>query len=137
MINMTSHGDRQNAVEAMKAGFLDYIVKSHKTLCDLPHSADRGPGTMEVMAQRKQAVRTLKKNEESLQTITENSPGLIFLKDLDGRYLYGNRHFTEVFRLAKKHVIGKTDQEVFAFDQANALQAHDQGVKGSQGALGI
>ncbi|MFQ6041306.1 MAG: histidine kinase dimerization/phosphoacceptor domain -containing protein [Candidatus Poribacteria bacterium] len=38
---MTSHGDEQVAVEAMKAGALDYVVKSAITLADMPHIAER------------------------------------------------------------------------------------------------
>jgi signal transduction histidine kinase len=38
---MTSHGDEQLAVEAIKAGALDYVVKSENTLTDMPHIAER------------------------------------------------------------------------------------------------
>ncbi|MCF7958316.1 MAG: response regulator [Phycisphaerae bacterium] len=41
VIVMTSYGDELIAVEAMKAGALDYIVKSKETLENLPHIARR------------------------------------------------------------------------------------------------
>lgn len=37
VVVMTGYGDEQQAVEAMKAGALDYIVKSHDHLIDMPH----------------------------------------------------------------------------------------------------
>ncbi len=41
VILMTSHGNEQVAVEAMKSGALDYIVKSDLTLMDMPHIVRR------------------------------------------------------------------------------------------------
>ncbi len=38
---MTSSGDEQHAVEAMKAGALDYIVKSPETFSAMPHTVER------------------------------------------------------------------------------------------------
>ncbi|NCC50519.1 MAG: response regulator [Spartobacteria bacterium] len=38
---ITSHGNEESAVEAMKAGAIDYIVKSSETLVDMPHIAGR------------------------------------------------------------------------------------------------
>ncbi|HEY7489985.1 MAG TPA: response regulator [Candidatus Tectomicrobia bacterium] len=38
---MTSHGNEQAAVEAIKTGAVDYVVKSEATLADMPHIAER------------------------------------------------------------------------------------------------
>ncbi len=38
---MTSHGNEQLAVDAMKAGALDYVVKSGETLANMPYIAER------------------------------------------------------------------------------------------------
>lgn len=40
VVIMTSHGNERIAVEAIKAGAVDYIVKSPDTMIDLPHIAD-------------------------------------------------------------------------------------------------
>ncbi len=38
---MTSHGDEQTAVRAMRAGALDYLVKSPEAFAGLPHTVER------------------------------------------------------------------------------------------------
>ena len=41
MVIMTSHGSERVAVEAIRAGAVDYLVKSEVALADLPHIAER------------------------------------------------------------------------------------------------
>ncbi len=41
IVIMTSHGSERVAVEAMRAGAADYVVKSEQALADLPHLTDR------------------------------------------------------------------------------------------------
>jgi len=41
VVLMTSHGNERVAVEAMKAGALDYVVKTDASLADLPHTVER------------------------------------------------------------------------------------------------
>jgi PAS domain S-box-containing protein len=41
VVIMTSHGSERVAVEAIRAGAVDYVVKSEVTLADLPHMAER------------------------------------------------------------------------------------------------
>ena len=55
MIIMTSHGDEQVAVEAMKAGAFDYVVKSPMVLLDMPRFAERVFREWGHIQERKQA----------------------------------------------------------------------------------
>ena len=41
VVIMTSHGSERVAVEAIRAGAIDYVVKSELALADLPHLAER------------------------------------------------------------------------------------------------
>lgn len=41
VVIMTSHGNQKLAVQVMKAGALDYVVKSDETLLDMPHIVER------------------------------------------------------------------------------------------------
>ena len=55
VVVMTSHGNEQVAVEAIKAGALDYVVKSGATLADMPHIAERALREWEHITERKRA----------------------------------------------------------------------------------
>ncbi len=56
-------------------------------------------------------------NQERLQSILDNTPSLIFVKDLEGKYLLANKQFKEVLNV-DDNIIGKTD-----FDFADASHA--------------
>lgn len=52
-----------------------------------------------------------------LQSILDNTPLIMFIKDMEGRYLLINRSFREAFELSDEAVIGKTD---FDFEEDDA-----------------
>src|SRR5665647_3200827 len=60
----------------------------------------------------------LVQNQERLQSILDNATSLIYIKDLDGKYLLTNKKFKEVLNVSDHNVIGKTD-----FDFSNPAQA--------------
>jgi PAS domain S-box-containing protein len=51
---MTSYGDQQVAVEALKAGALDYIVKSPETFQNMPRIVDRALREWDLLLARRQ-----------------------------------------------------------------------------------
>ena len=60
----------------------------------------------------------LVQNQERLQSILDNATSLIYIKDLDGKYLLINKQFKEVLNVTESAIIGKTD-----FDFTNPVQA--------------
>ena len=52
-----------------------------------------------------------KENEYRLTSILDNTTALIFIKDLEGRYIMVNNRFKEVFMLTDDMVINKTDYD--------------------------
>jgi len=54
---------------------------------------------------------------------TYEMPFLFWVKDEEGRYLWGNRTISQ---LAKENVIGKTDSELMWGDNAEALRTNDK-----------
>ena len=79
---------------------------------------------LDISAQ-KQAEYDLCERTEQLRAILDHSPGLIFLKDLDGRYLHVNQQFERTFHLTRQDIIGKTDQDIFPPEQATMFRDND------------
>ena len=68
---------------------------------------------------------SLFKSEERLQSMLDHSPNLIFMKDLQGRYLDANTQFQQTFHLTRPDIIGKTDHDIFPPEQAAIYRAND------------
>lgn len=62
VVIMSGYGDQQAAVEAMKAGALDYIVKDSKMLMNLPRVAERVLREWDLIRKREQAEEALRIN---------------------------------------------------------------------------
>ncbi|MGH7146908.1 MAG: PAS domain-containing sensor histidine kinase [Nitrospiraceae bacterium] len=80
------------------------------------------------ITERKRTEEALRESEQRLGAILTNSPNMIFLKDLDGRYLYANKVFSDWLHLDPQVMIGKTDVDLFEPDQARRFRQHDQQV---------
>jgi two-component system, LuxR family, sensor kinase FixL len=71
VIVMTSYGDESRAVEAMKAGALDYIVKSEAALLDMPHIAERALRQWHEISERKRAEQKLRVRASQLTALSQ------------------------------------------------------------------
>ncbi len=74
-------------------------------------------------------------NEKLLNSLSENTTSVMYLKDLDGKYLFINKRFEELFNLKNENVKGKTDFEIFPDEIARKFFANDQVVIKSGEAL--
>ncbi|MEG3894913.1 MULTISPECIES: PAS domain-containing protein [unclassified Microcoleus] len=74
---------------------------------------------------RQNTQKALRKSEALLQAILDNSTAVIYIKDVDGKYLLTNRHFDNLFDIAKEQITGKTDGDIFPEDKAAALREND------------
>ena len=72
--------------------------------------------------------QALRQSEERFRQFFDNAPNMTCLKDHEGRYLYTNQRFEEIFRLAPGMALGKTDREVFSSAQAQQFELHDRQV---------
>jgi len=86
VIVMTSFGDEAVAVKAMKAGASDYIVKSERTLVELPIVANRVLREWRLLLDKKIALE----QQNRLTAIMEATPDLICIADIDGFLTYLN-----------------------------------------------
>ncbi len=77
---------------------------------------------------RQSAETALEESEARLQDIIDNASAVIYLKDLQGRYVLINRRFQILFNVFRKEVLGKTDLDVFSKDLADILWDNDRQV---------
>jgi hypothetical protein len=77
---------------------------------------------------RKQAEDALRANEAQLRAILDNSTAVIFVKDLEGRYLRINRWYEVLHGVTEAEVKGKTDYDIHAREIADAVRANDREV---------
>ncbi|WP_177187807.1 ATP-binding protein [Formivibrio citricus] len=73
-----------------------------------------------------QAEHTLQENRALLQSILDNSTAVIFVKDLEGRYLLVNRRFCEVHHVTQDDILNKTVYDMFSIEQAAPIRAAEQ-----------
>ncbi|HVK65727.1 MAG TPA: response regulator [Polyangium sp.] len=79
-------------------------------------------------AERRRAEDALRESKHLLQAIVDNSTAIIYVKDLEGRYLMVNRRCEELFHGAARPLVGKTDHDLFPVEYADALRAFDRQV---------
>jgi PAS domain S-box-containing protein len=60
-----------------------------------------------------------------LQSIMDNSPAVIYVKDTQGCYISINRRFEELFQVGRDEFIGKTDNDLHSKDVALAVKTND------------
>ncbi len=73
----------------------------------------------------KLARNELDEERSRLRTLLDTIPDLIWLKDLDGRYLACNRMFERFFGATEAEIIGKTDHDFVPHDLAEFFRAND------------
>ncbi|NOT01990.1 MAG: response regulator [Phycisphaerales bacterium] len=77
---------------------------------------------------RRRFHRSIRRSEGRLQSILDNSPAVIYVKDTDGKYLLINRRFEGIFHVRREDLVGRDDSFLFSSPTLEALQANDQTV---------
>ncbi len=143
------------AIERVKAGATDYVLKDRmgrlpsaveRALAESAERAERKRADDEVrrlnaeleerVIERTRALeaanqtlaareRELRESQARFQGVLDNSPEMIYVKDLAGRYLLINRQFARLFTMDPSAIIGKTDFELFAPRLAEMYRAND------------
>lgn len=78
---------------------------------------------------KNKSVKTnLPRSQQLLQSIIDNAPAVIYVKDVDGRYLLINSLYETRFGLDRRQVIGQTDYAIFPPETADTLRQNDRKV---------
>ncbi|HWU13899.1 MAG TPA: PAS domain-containing protein [Caulobacter sp.] len=79
----------------------------------------------ERTAQLEAETQARQQGQRLLEAVVENSPAVIYVKDLDGRYLMVNRRYGDIFQIDRDAMIGRTDHDIFPVEIADAFRAMD------------
>jgi len=77
---------------------------------------------------RKKAEEALRASEERLQDIVDNTTAVIFVKDLELRYVLVNRAFERRHQVQRDQICGKTDFDIHPPEVAESVRANDRRV---------
>ena len=77
------------------------------------------------ITERKRAERALRDSEQRFSRFMQHLPGLAWIKDLDGRYVYANESAEKSFGVSGARLYGKTDEEIFPRETAAQFRSHD------------
>ncbi len=87
--------------------------------------------------ERRTAEAALRNSEQTLKAIIDNTSALIYVKDLEGRYMLVNRRFEKAFGTTQDRVRGKTDHDIFPQEIADAFRENDRVVLESRAPLEV
>src|SRR5262245_24466931 len=68
----------------------------------------------------------LRASERRLQDILDNTTAVIFVKDLELRYILINHEYERRFRVQRDQIRGKTDFDIYPHDVAETLRTNDR-----------
>ncbi len=77
------------------------------------------------ISKRQEAEAARRVTEKRLRSIIDNSMAIVFLKDLQGRFITVNKRFEELFSGTEKNIIGKTDYDLFPVEIADSYRVND------------
>jgi PAS domain S-box-containing protein len=80
------------------------------------------------ITERKRAEEELRESEQRLLDIVDNTTAVVFVKDLDLRYLLVNHEFERRHRVRRDQIHGKTDFDIHPHDVAEAVRDNDRQV---------
>jgi PAS domain S-box-containing protein len=147
IIFLTAHEDNRFPVEhAYALGAVDYLVKPlvpKILLCKVGIFVELFQKTRQVQElQRQKFDRTLaeedarlRQSEERFTRFMQHLPGLAWIKDMQGRYLYANDAAVKAFRTTRADLYGKTDDEVFPPATAAQFRENDRGALATEAGV--
>ena len=109
VVVMTSHGDEKVAVEAIKSGALDYVVKTAETLGSMPHVAERTLREWRQMSELRETQRELRRMSQVF--IDASDP--IVIADLDGHIVDANPEAVRFYGWPTQKLLGRTMRSLF------------------------
>ena len=108
LLIMTAYGNEQMAVSAMKAGALDYIVKSPETFAGMPQTVERALREWKLLQKHQQTERSLRESESRFRRLLQEIPSVAFQGyGMDGTVNYWNLASERLYGYTAIEAIGR------------------------------
>jgi PAS domain S-box-containing protein len=76
-----------------------------------------------LLREKQQALR---ESESRLQAVLDNAPSIMYVKDLNGRFIMVNRAFAALLNRPTEQILGKTGRELYPMEEARVFEANDR-----------
>ena len=108
-----------------KAGDYHWFRARGQAIWNAEGRVVRMAGSLQSIMDRKRTEEAIHRSKQLLEEVANNTTAVIYVKDLDGRFLFVNRRFEELFKLPTGQAVGRTNHEIFPRDIADAFRAND------------
>jgi len=108
-ILMTGKGDEKIAIDALRHGAADYVVKGEIAIDNLARS-------IRYALERGQVIHALKRSERQYKRIFEESRDILFISSLDGDILTINNSFERVCGYSKEQILSMNVRDIITDD---------------------
>jgi diguanylate cyclase (GGDEF)-like protein/PAS domain S-box-containing protein len=109
-----------------KAGHVVYTRLSVSNVRKKDGAVDYVLALVEDISERQQTQQALEIERAHLRTLVSAIPDLIWLKDVDGRYISCNREFERFFGAKESEIVGRTDHDFVPAELADGFRLHDR-----------
>ena len=106
-----------------------WVVVSATAMLDIAGGVSGYVGTIVDLTERRAIEEAIRASESRLQAIMDNTSAVIYLKDLQGRFLMINKRFEKLLNVDQLQFVGKTDSDIFPSEVAATIHAHDRQVR--------
>ncbi|MFO7766066.1 MAG: diguanylate cyclase [Pelovirga sp.] len=105
---MTSSGSEALAVQALKAGAIDYLVKSPQIFNDMPRIIERCLREWQIQQQHRQAINALRESEQRFRSLLQDVRSVAVQGySSDGTVHYWNRASEELYGYPAMEALGR------------------------------
>jgi len=127
---LNAHFDRRVPYDAeyrllTKSGDYHWVRARGQAIWDAEGRVIRMTGSLQSIMERKGAEDALRRSQQFLQDMADNTTAVIYVKEASGRYIFVNRRFEQIFGLRADHIIGFTDHQIFPRHFADAFRTND------------
>ncbi len=92
---------------------------------------------MKALLAAEHSTDSLRESEHKLHSILDNTSAVVYVKDLDGKYLLVNDSFCRLFGVTQFSIVGMTDLEIFPEKMAAAFRDNDLRVAETKTSLQV